>query len=239
MDVDGVVSLAVANRRGTIPSAPHRPAARSAARPIPPLSNREECYNLPLAERMKRRLFNFSAAVSLMLLLGTVSLYARSEWCSYSLNHRGRTRDIKIHSLTNGVVVCIVKDSLPPNYHAKVGWQPLLRSDPVPGPLGRYPWGLLGVTYSESLSNNPWASPPFMQTWDFYQFPYWFPLMMTSILPALYIWRWVAGRRTGDATDSCTRCGYDLRESPDRCPECGTPNPAPLKPQPTLQSPAG
>jgi hypothetical protein len=38
-------------------------AARSAARPtviilseIPPLSNREECYNPPLAERMTRRL---------------------------------------------------------------------------------------------------------------------------------------------------------------------------------------
>lgn len=27
----------------------------------------------------------------------------------------------------------------------------------------------------------------------------------------------------------CRRCGYDLRATPDRCPECGMPRQSPLK----------
>ncbi len=52
--------------------------------------------------------------------------------------------------------------------------------------------------------------------------PYWLLVLLFGIAP---VW-WAIGwdrRRIGRcrAAGCCTRCGYDLRASPDRCPECG------------------
>jgi hypothetical protein len=53
-----------------------------------------------------------------------------------------------------------------------------------------------------------------------YSIPFWFLLLVTSILPALQ-WRNSVRRRYRRATGLCPACGYDLRATPDRCPECG------------------
>jgi hypothetical protein len=38
---------------------------------------------------------------------------------------------------------------------------------------------------------------------------------------AIWLARWARHRRRSHAS-RCTKCGYDLRATPDRCPECGT-----------------
>jgi len=54
--------------------------------------------------------------------------------------------------------------------------------------------------------------------------PHWFPFILTAVLPAL----WLVRRRRRRAAQwrrdhgLCPRCGYDLRATSDRCPECGT-----------------
>jgi hypothetical protein len=49
--------------------------------------------------------------------------------------------------------------------------------------------------------------------------PYWLVALMTAILPGT----WLRSRMRGaPETSQCGVCGYDLRATPERCPECGS-----------------
>jgi hypothetical protein len=76
-------------------------------------------------------------------------------------------------------------------------------------PLGH--WGVLGLEYGRFNSGwNLWV-------------PWWLPTALFCVAPAL--WSWRAWRRVKrPRTSLCPVCGYDLRASPERCPECGRAN---------------
>jgi hypothetical protein len=50
--------------------------------------------------------------------------------------------------------------------------------------------------------------------------PHWLIAASASLLPLLWATRWFR-RRTRPKHGVCAACGYDLRATPDRCPECG------------------
>jgi hypothetical protein len=54
--------------------------------------------------------------------------------------------------------------------------------------------------------------------------PYWFVALVFIVVPAAWACRKIYGARQV-RIGACARCGYDLRATTDRCPECGTPVP--------------
>lgn len=67
--------------------------------------------------------------------------------------------------------------------------------------------------------------------------PMWFLTATFAIAPAIGVYSY--GRRKRRVARSlCPACGYDLRATPDRCPECGAaPPPRPTLPQPPAAVP--
>lgn len=53
------------------------------------------------------------------------------------------------------------------------------------------------------------------------QFPLWFAALVGSLLPIVWI-RWRVRQSRLLREGLCRNCGYDLRATPEKCPECGT-----------------
>lgn len=87
----------------------------------------------------------------------------------------------------------------------------------VPPRPGR---GFAGFEYAD-WGNSGIASPPLGFRFRAVTAPHWFWILLTGIPPAI----WFHHRRRHALRlrrGLCLTCGYDLRASKERCPECGT-----------------
>jgi hypothetical protein len=55
--------------------------------------------------------------------------------------------------------------------------------------------------------------------WSF-GIPHWLVMLLFALLPGYHLLATL--RRRQPTAGICAICGYDLRATPDRCPECGT-----------------
>ena len=84
---------------------------------------------------------------------------------------------------------------------------------------GHHEWGGFEWLYGNTAV--PGLDRSFRKGWV----PTWAAILAT-ITPAVVVGVTAVNRNRQDARATaagrCRRCGYDLRASPDRCPECGT-----------------
>ena len=174
--------------------------------------------------RLKPRLLNLAAAVSLLLAVAIIVLWVRSAARHEAIARFWHTsterRYWSVQSFYSSLSFTFAREpatgrTFPPRY----------QYDDFTRLGSKYPW------------RRPWfAFPPAR----FQHFPipgssldireltvaYWLLLPPTLVLPAIAIVRH-RRRRRRERGNLCPTCGYDLRahSAGDRCPECGAANP--------------
>jgi hypothetical protein len=180
---------------------------------------------------VRRRLFTLAAAVSLVLCLATIALWFRGigHWDEIFYLHTpyasgsGTGNECYVHTWDGSFALELDLLRDPPSkplVKRSFLWRTtdLSRTD-----MRDYLAYRVGET---SAAGFGWStrqqSNPFGRRQRFIaRVPKWFVIVMTGTLPTLWLLarrrqKWRAQRHL------CAVCGYDLRASPDRCPECGT-----------------
>ena len=152
--------------------------------------------------KLPRLAFNSLTVLSLALLLATIALAVRAEFAVDKWSVRCG-REIRFESFRRHVFVIV-----PAMQSAEgIGFE---HSSGDPIPVTPKYWQVRFGTIGSGTSSY------------FLAIPHWLMLLISAPIPA---WRFLQARRDRKRLRSglCVRCGYDLRASPDRCPECGTP----------------
>lgn len=71
-------------------------------------------------------------------------------------------------------------------------------------------------SFEPNITGGPALEDRITKAW----MPLWFVFLLT-LIPLAFIYRSIR-RENRFASGLCRKCGYDLRETPKRCPECGT-----------------
>ena len=180
---------------------------------------------------MKRHVLNLLTALSLMLLAAAVVLWARGGGPGNVVDLHCGAHRLGISSAGGCLAVAYAHaPSLAGKGRAEVRWfqdTPFVQTRSSGGPLAA-----MGFRRGECfvgramplLGNLPHLGRVFTSgvAGKYVQLPWWPLVIAAAALPSVRLsgaWR----RRRRKRRGLCPCCAYDLRASPGRCPECGTP----------------
>ena len=189
---------------------------------------------------MTRGLLNFLTALSLLLCLGVCALWVRGnftgdEWLWIRAENRGASHFVWYFALASG------HGGVALSCDAEVYDLSSVSAPERAQPVGRWRWRrhLTGPPAYPSPAFFSSAAPPsgFFARWSTSPdtvrreviVPCWTVALPASIPSMIWLMRRRRNsiRRRRQDRGLCSRCGYDLRATPGRCPECGTSTPAP------------
>ena len=185
-----------------------------------------------------RPLLTFASALSLLLCMGTAALWVRSYWKADTLSadqlicaNKERWEDRKFEPWSSDGVAALTLSRLvitdPWYVHAVLALGDKAR--PHRGHTASYPYRPLWRELPQSAANRMGfyfgrsnaPMPPFsVQEEVTVACPLWFIVALALLLPVSWVIR--ARGRLIRRAGFCRRCGYDLRATTNRCPECGS-----------------
>ncbi len=154
---------------------------------------------------MKRRIFAILSALSLLLCVVLVSAWCDTRHVAAMLPSMRQTR---------GTVRALL--FLERDLYTEIAIQAPNAPDSVGSKDVAQGLGHLGLMALQNVRAS--------ETRYYIRVPYWWLILFTLITPCGWLSVWLRRRRQQRpaAAGCCLKCGYDLRASKERCPECGT-----------------
>ena len=167
---------------------------------------------------MTRRLPNLLTALSLLMCAAAVVLWVRSQWHLDKLVFRTAGDLFRLTS-ANGTLGFEWGDGWPDPVFKYFHNGNIGRWDPAEEMGGAAGFALGRTVQRWEYRQDQWLSVPFVNA----AVPHWSVAALAGAAPVWWSIRLRDARRRRDrvVAGMCPDCGYDLRATPDRCPECG------------------
>jgi len=169
-------------------------------------------------KRFRTRLFNGLALWSLLLCIATIFLWITSYFSQLDINWAGNSVSWELVISRGEMSFSRVKwaSPIPTN---NLGWNlsgVAPRSLPdqlqsLTGVIGHFRFRAFGFAFFTLHRLTVFNGRQFL-------WPCWALALLAALTPVV----WMIRKRQRSKPGHCMVCGYDLRATPDRCPECGS-----------------
>jgi predicted RNA-binding Zn-ribbon protein involved in translation (DUF1610 family) len=186
--------------------------------PLPCLFQADDADSRGIVEIVARRSVEILALISVILSLATAAMWLRSQQTCDFLWNGGPNGEAGMFFSNRAVCFYFERIYMGPRLKPPYGWGHETRPA-----ISQY-WPrtvvfFLGWSSFCIVSGNDARTRQFLLA-----LPYWFVLLGLLALPSAWVIYCLRLRRNvpDSGVPICASCGYDLRATPDACPECGT-----------------